>query len=121
MKNYVPGDYLHESWNNVSVVWVPDHRSLAAFNSNSDGDSGSGSDSGLLTMSSTYFDVRTSSYISSGTTHWLSNASNLGGSNFDWVFGASRFPKDGGWAPCHHFFGELRNLRVYNGVGCELN
>jgi hypothetical protein len=51
------------------------------------------------------------------TMHHLTNASNIGGNMFDWVYGASRFPKPSQSA-CHHFFGELANLHVWNGVGC---
>jgi len=109
MRNYLPGDHLGESWNNVSVTWTPD------TGSRSGGETG---ETGVLTMSSAHLDPGSAVAVSSTTQHRLANASNLGGSHYDWVFGASRFPKSTGWAPCHHFFGELRDLKVWNGVGC---
>lgn len=92
-------------WNNVSIVWTPDP--------------GTGGWSGSLAMGVQYADpLRPGRVVSGRTTHRLTNASNIGGSNYEWVFGASRFPKESGWGPCHHFFGELEGLYVYNGVGC---
>ena len=119
-------------WNNITVIWAPTATSL-------------GGSEGTLTMEVRYpaaaaaAAVRSSAAVdgsnSAGrsaadsevvvedtvvgrTMHHLENASNIGGNVFDWVYGASRFPLPN-QSPCHHFFGELANLRVWNGVGCK--
>jgi hypothetical protein len=51
------------------------------------------------------------------TSYTIQNASNIVppfGTPF--FFGTSRFPN---LAPCHPFFGSLRDLRVWNGVDCS--
>ena len=72
-------------WNNVQIVWTPD--------------ANTGGESGTLAMSVQYTDpLHPTRVVSGRTTHHLRNASNIGGANYDWVFGASRFPKEDGCA-----------------------
>ena len=113
-------------WNNITVLWQPD--------------ASVGGSAGTLTMEARYPAAAAAAAAAAGrtasdgmaedrsevdsgvvvgrTVHRLENASNIGGNVFDWVYGASRFPAPS-QAPCHHFFGEMANLYVWNGVGCS--
>lgn len=87
---------LNGTWNDVSVVWRPDSEKP---------------DTGTLSMT-----VTNPSMPSKTTSRTLCNASNIvppHGTPF-W-FGTSRFPN---LAPCHPFFGRLRDLTVWNGAAC---
>ena len=86
------------TWNDVSVVWRPDATNLGT---------------GTLSMSVDNPRIgqeQTTSYA-------IQNASNIvppPGTPF--IFGSSRFPN---LAPCHPFFGKLRDLQVWNGIDCH--
>lgn len=89
---------LNGTWNDVSVVWRPNAANL---------------DTGTLSMSVDNPLIGPEQT----TSHVIKNASNIlppYGTPF--FFGTSRFPN---LAPCHPFFGKLRDLRVWNGVDCK--